>query len=127
MPNLVHSLDAASLSLLIINFFKEENKNNFYSIHDCFAVTCNNVNLIYELLKLSYYKIYSTESFLLTFDKNFKESILTQFGENAYSNETNNITVINDEGEKLILQYPNINEIFKPEKLDFMNSSYFIG
>jgi DNA-directed RNA polymerase len=127
MPNLVHSLDAASLSLLIHNFFKEDNKNNFYSIHDCFAVTCNNVNLIYELLKLSYSKIYFTESFLLTFDENMKQSILTQFGENSYCNETNIITIINDEGEKLILNYPNINEVFKPEKLDFMNSSYFIG
>lgn len=127
MPNLVHSLDAASLSLLIHNFFKEENSNNFYSIHDCFAVTCNNVHLIYELLKLSYYNIYCNESFLLTFDRNFKESIVTQFGENAYSKETNEITVINDEGEKLILPYPNIHEVFKPEKLNFMNSSYFIG
>jgi len=127
MPNLVHSLDAASLSLLIHNFFKEDKNNNFYSIHDCFAVICNKVNLIYELLKLSYYNIYINKSFLLTFDNNFKESILTQFGENSYSAKTNQITLINEEGEKLILAYPNINEVFKPENLNFMNSSYFIG
>ena len=127
MPNLVHSLDAASLSLLIHNFFKEDQHNNFYSIHDCFAVTCNKVNIIYELLKLSYYHIYINKPFLLTFDKNFKESILIQFGENSYSEETNQITIINEEGDKLILPYPNINEVFTSENLNFMKSSYCIG
>ena len=39
MPNLVHSLDAASLALLIENFFKEDKTKNFFSVHDCFAVT----------------------------------------------------------------------------------------
>ena len=38
MPNLVHSLDAASLALVIDSFFKIENEKNFYSIHDCFAL-----------------------------------------------------------------------------------------
>ena len=44
MPNLVHSLDAASLCLVIVNYFKENDNINFYSIHDCFAVPCNKVN-----------------------------------------------------------------------------------
>jgi DNA-directed RNA polymerase len=61
MPNLIHSLDAASLALLIDLFFKENknNKKNFYSVHDCFAVTCNNVNSIYKHIKAVYATIYS--------------------------------------------------------------------
>lgn len=54
MPNLVLSLDAASLALLIDIYFRKEATNNFYSIHDCFAVTCNIVNYMVQLLKLSY-------------------------------------------------------------------------
>lgn len=40
MPNLVHSLDAASLCLLIESYFSDNNSLYFYSIHDCFAVPC---------------------------------------------------------------------------------------
>jgi len=67
MANLVHSLDAASLALLIENFFKEDKHRNISSVHDCFAVTFINVNLLAELLKLSYYNIYTTNHFLLNF------------------------------------------------------------
>jgi len=53
MPNLIHSLDAASLCLVIVNYFKEIDNLNFYSIHDCFAVPCNKVNNLYGLLNKS--------------------------------------------------------------------------
>jgi len=61
MPNLVHSLipDAASLCLVIVNYFKQINNINFYSIHDCFAVPCNKVNNLIGLLKIAYCIIYT--------------------------------------------------------------------
>jgi DNA-directed RNA polymerase len=43
MPNLVHSLDAASLALVAEYYFNSVDIKNFYAIHDCFAVTCNNI------------------------------------------------------------------------------------
>jgi len=67
MANLVHFLDTVSLTLLIKNFFKEDKHKNISSIHNCFAVTCINVNLLAELLKLNYYNIYITNHFLLNF------------------------------------------------------------
>ena len=124
MPNLVHSLDAASLGILIDNFFKEDKNKNFYAIHDCFAVTCNNVNLIYELLKLSYCKVYSNHSFLMNFHNLFKNSILNQFGNSCYSEENNTIIIVNSEGEKLKIILPDINKVFKPEVIDYRSSSY---
>lgn len=131
MPNLVHSLDAASLSLLIDKFFNGDKNKNFYSIHDCFAVTCNNVHLIYELLKITYYNIYCTQRFLKTFDDFFKESILKQMGEDCYNKENNTINIINAEGEKITLKYPDIEVIFNTVEKEgihsFMHSSYFIG
>jgi DNA-directed RNA polymerase len=127
MPNLVHSLDAASLSLLIDNFIKVDKNRNFYSIHDCFAVTCNNVNLIYELLKLSYYNIYCTQNFLINFDNKFKELIITQFGKDSYSEETRTFSIIREDGNVLKFEYPNINEVIKSTPFEFSDSSYFIG
>jgi hypothetical protein len=103
MPNLIHSLDAASLCLVINNYFNQEkfvvaqtqvksntnstnkteaiigivrsnscpgarasykliNNINFYSIHDCFAVPCNKMSQIIELLKFAYIIIYSKKS-----------------------------------------------------------------
>jgi DNA-directed RNA polymerase len=126
MPNLVHSLDSASLALLIDNFFKIENNYNFYSIHDCFAVTCNKVDLMIKLLKLSYYTIYCNEPFLKKFDSNFKNFILIQFGENSFLKE-NTIQITNQEGNLIKIKYPDINQVLKPTLLEFMESSYPIN
>ena len=69
MPNLIQSLDASTLALLVNILFKENKFHNFYSIHDCFAVTCNNVEkLIYEL-KMVYIYVYCDNRYLLKFDK----------------------------------------------------------
>lgn len=65
MPNLVHSLDAASLCLVITNYFKQIDNVNFYSIHDCFAVPCSHkVNNLIGLLKIAYCFIYSDINYL---------------------------------------------------------------
>lgn len=129
MPNLVHSLDAASLGLLIDSFYKENKSKNFYSIHDCFAVTCNNVNLIYQFLKLSYCQIYIKDSFLRSFDEKFKKSILDQVGIdfNKTNPYTRTLNIENSEPEVLI--YPDINKVLDPSitKLDIKDASYSIN
>lgn len=62
MSNLVYSLDAASLCLVIVNYFKQIENVNFYFIHDCFAIPCNKVNNFIGLLKNDYYIIYSNSN-----------------------------------------------------------------
>ena len=56
VPNLIHSLDALSLFWIVKIFFhensKENNNLNFFSIHDCFAVTANNIPNLIKIIKL---------------------------------------------------------------------------
>lgn len=110
MPNLIHSLDSASLTMLV-NIFDSSSTNreylNFYSIHDCFAVNCNEVAILFEALKTVYLSIYSDDAYLLKFDQGVLNSIITHLGENAYDPETRIIQVADRK-----LQYPNVNDIF---------------
>ena len=85
MPNLVHSLDAASLCLVIVIYFKQNSNVNFYSIHDCFAVPCNKLHNLTGLLKFAYCIIYSDNKYLLDLDANFRSTILNSYGKEAIS------------------------------------------
>lgn len=70
MAKLIHSLDAASLFLIIDMFYQNnlnESKNfNFFSIHDCFAITANNIEDLIRFIKIVYINIYSDNNYLKT-------------------------------------------------------------
>lgn len=77
MPNLIHSLDGTSLSLLYEQF-----KNTFhnkpsqlYSVHDCFGTTCDKVPLLKTILAVVYTDLYSSDPYLHKFDKSILDSI----------------------------------------------------
>ena len=107
MPNLIHSLDAASLSLIVDMFFiKSDNNINFFSIHDCFAVTANNVSKLIKIVKLVYIKIYSDDSYLKKFDLGIINSIKLHFGNEVFDDYNKQIK-IND----LLIQYPNVDVV----------------
>ena len=65
MPNLIHSMDATTLALLVNLYFDKTSQsvNNFYSIHDCFAVTANNVEKLISIIKIVYINIFDIWSF----------------------------------------------------------------
>lgn len=77
MPNLIHSLDGSSLSLLyeqFINSFYNE-PSQFYSVHDCFGTTCDKVSLLKTILASVYADLYSSDPYLYKFDKSILDSI----------------------------------------------------
>src|SRR3978361_325201 len=82
MPNLIHSLDAASLTLLVKLFVEQSNHFQFYAIHDCFVVPCNKVPLLFDLLKAVYISIYLDDNYLRNFDQGLKKNIITHYGAN---------------------------------------------
>jgi DNA-directed RNA polymerase len=69
MPNLIHSLDTTSLSLLYDKFTTNFNKPQFYSVHDCFGVTMDKVFMLKTLLVSVYTDLYSSDPYLHKFDK----------------------------------------------------------
>lgn len=105
MPNFIHSLDATSLFKLVKLFFSFNN-TNFYSVHDCFAVTCNNVDMLFDLLKAVYINIYLDNSYLRKFDEGVINNIKSHFGESVFDPKTRNIKIDNVE-----IQYPDINNV----------------
>lgn len=129
MPNLVHSLDAASLCLVIANYFKQIDNVNFYSIHDCFAVPCNKVNKLIGLLKTAYCIIYSDSKYLLDFDSNFRSSIIKSFDKDVVSfNDKEEKIIINLKNKTIILKYPSIKSVIdsKTPQINLNDSNYLI-
>jgi len=80
MPNLIHSLDASSMSQLFHRFHEIYPENhNFYAIHDCFATTSDKITNLIRLLKDVYLSIYSDEQYLLEFDIGIINNILNHY------------------------------------------------
>lgn len=84
MPNLIHSLDASSIALLY-KVFSAQGCGSIFTIHDCFAVTANDVKLLIDLLKGVYIKIYSEEVYLSILHDHIKNTIINTFGKDIFS------------------------------------------
>lgn len=117
MPNLIHSLDATVLALLADNLFNniESKIVNFYSIHDCFAVTANNIVTLFNSLKSVYTKIYIQDVYLRDFDNFIKLYIKLTYGKECFNDDTLKITVILNNNEEIVEQFPNINHVLGTE------------
>lgn len=99
MPNLIHSLDAASLTLLIESLFNnpETSKNitNFYSIHDCFAVTVDKVDYLINNLKSVYTNIYIDNNYIEKFHNNIIHNLKIHYPHNINEDNTK-LLITND-------------------------------
>lgn len=80
MPNLIHSLDGTYIALLYKNF---KDIGSLYTVHDCFAVTAENVPKLMSMLKFVYLKLYSEDNYLLNFDKLIRLNINQTRGDNV--------------------------------------------
>lgn len=111
-PNLIHSLDATTIALLYNSL---NGRVDLYTVHDCFAVTANNVPMLINKLKLVYIKLYSSDSYLSHFDKMVRININNSFGDNIFKVEDNYINIPNKNTLKRT-PFPNIKDIINLEK-----------
>jgi len=113
MPNLIHSLDAASLTLLYNKYIAVN--NCIFTVHDCYAVPIPFVETLIELLQSVYLDIYSEKEYLKTFDKcvieNMKLTLGKQmeFVDNVDDPTKSKYIIYNDKEYK----YPDVNLLFK--------------
>lgn len=77
MPNLIHSLDGSSLSLLYEQFISAfDNKLvQFFPVHDCFGTTCDKVFILKTILASVYTDLYSSDPYLNKFDSYILDNI----------------------------------------------------
>lgn len=97
MPNLIHSLDAASLILLLDEYFNSSELlvKNIYTIHDCFAIPMNQVEFIIDNLREIYTSLYSNSHYLEKLDKGILDVISYHY---------RNVELIRDENKLIITQ-----------------------
>ena len=135
MPNLIHSLDAASLMLLREEFDKlHPDTNNFYTIHDCFAVTANKVSSLILLLKSVYTMLYTEEHYLRKFDDSVLNTIKNIQGDKvSIDRAERKITYFNKENEvyqELVvhdLDWVFSHKSLAPKKKTFIDSQYILN
>ena len=110
MPNLVHSLDAATLTLLYASLTKTINLNNnyinFYSVHDCYGVTAKYVDILIKMLRTVYIELYSGEGYIEKFDEDVINTIIITYGENLCKYSPENRTIYIDKRKNIVL--PNL-------------------
>lgn len=117
MPNLIHSLDAASLSLLIDKYFNDFDNNikNIFAIHDCFSTTSNNMKFVLDSLKLIYISIYSDKVYLRELDENMVKHIKNRIDDAFDNDKIKFVTITNPDNKKIRLDYPDVNKILNKE------------
>lgn len=126
MPNLVHSLDSSAL-IFLYNAFKSHRINiNFYSVHDCYAVSPTDVDVLINLLRNIYIELYSKNKYIETFDKDIIEMI-----KKSLSIKHSNSNIKYDREKRLIysedvelIKLPDIptnNDIFHNDKIKYFN------
>jgi DNA-directed RNA polymerase len=128
MPNLIHSLDAANIHLLIKKLIMKGNISSIYTIHDCFATTPNNMKILEMLIKSCFIKIYFTqENYLENMHKFFLAQIKS-FAPDCFKIK-DSYYIKDEKGE---LKIPNIPPQFISNKLrqnfidGILKSIYFI-
>ena len=106
MPNLVHSLDASNIHLLI-DYLKNE---PLFTIHDCFASTPNNMSKMELMVKNVFIKIYLADSnYLEKMHNNFIDQINSYIPIDNIIYENDDIFILIKKNNKdMKLKLPNL-------------------
>ncbi len=83
MPNIIHSLDAANIHLLIEGLGKNEQGkgHNLYTIHDCFATTSAEMENVERVVKRVFAEMYFQKNYLESMHETFLAQLRSYTGD----------------------------------------------
>jgi DNA-directed RNA polymerase len=96
IPNIVHSMDAANISLLIQSILDINSNMPIITIHDCFGSTANNVQLLSHHVKYAFLSIYSDKNFVEKYHSfiiNYLKNLGVDFNEDSTAVYLDNLTL----------------------------------
>ena len=83
MPNLVHSLDASNITILVRLLHKDSNVS-LLTIHDCFGCHAGDVARVQEYVRKAFVSIYCNTRMLNNFHDRCIEQIVANAGTTYY-------------------------------------------
>jgi DNA-directed RNA polymerase len=128
MPNITHTLDAANISLVIVdclNIQKVLNNGlnvNLITIHDCFGCHANYTDLVKTQVKLAFIKLYADTDFV----KDYHDFILEYLKKSGFYLINNNKAIQISNQIINIPEIPVFNYNFDL-KDNLLSSRYFIN
>lgn len=81
VANLIHSMDASHINLIIKNLPKTGIKIPLYTIHDCFATTPNKMALLNSIILSSFVEQYFNKNYIESLHVNLVAQIVSFIGE----------------------------------------------
>lgn len=110
-PNFIHTLDASVVALL----YKSLQGIDLYTVHDCFAVTADNVPRLINDLQLAYIEIYVSNNYLLKFDNYLRTRIYNIHGEKVLEKINDKyINIPNGDSKYKTILFPDVMEVIEP-------------
>jgi DNA-directed RNA polymerase len=123
VPNIVHSFDAGNIAILVKQLLSNENYINLFTIHDCFATSANDVQLMKFQVRFAFMLLYSKKQFI----EAYHEFIINYIKNSGYIVNCDETEVVLS--RKKSLKIP-IKPVFEQNK-DFIDnilgSEYFIN
>ena len=99
MPNFIHSLDSANIHILIEKLNNLKLDIPIYTVHDCFASTPKNMNLVNNLVKDAFADIYFKKNYLLKMHENLIDQIKSFNNDNIIID--NNLIYFNNKSKNI--------------------------
>jgi DNA-directed RNA polymerase len=128
MPNITHTLDAANISLVIVDCLNiQKHLNNdlnieLITIHDCFGCQSNYTELVKTEVKLAFIKLYADTDFV----KNYHDFILEYLKKSGFYLINNNKSIQISNRIINIPEMPVFNYSFDLKE-NLLSSIYFIN
>jgi len=97
---------------------------NLYTIHDCFATTADNVDVLLDGIRKAYTEIYLDQDYLSEYHKINMDNLRKVLGSEAIDSDSKFITMADQQGKPVKRTKPNIKEVlrhsnvFKPDLLE---------